>query len=176
MEMQKFSREKVMDTEEKIAYIENIRFVNKQNISWDQVEQYLKKYIGLSYEVSESEDVIYIASDFPEEYAESRYTKSLRGSLAKAKANAAQIVGKMIVLATNKRWIENKDVKHTKDAGKGWYRYDTYFGMPVKGSEEKETRVNIYKATLVVRSSIRGLYLYDVVNIKKEASKPLKSQ
>lgn len=37
MEMQKFSREKLVDTEEKIAYIENIIFVNKQNISRNQV-------------------------------------------------------------------------------------------------------------------------------------------
>lgn len=158
-----------------IAYIENIIFVNKQNISWNQVEQYLKRYIGTKYVVDESEDVICIASDFPDEYAESRYTKNLRGSIAKAKANAAQVVGKMIVIATNKRWVENKDEKHKKDAEKGWYRYDTYFGMPVKGSEEGKERINIYKATLVVRNSMKGLFLYDIVNIKKEASKPLKS-
>ena len=41
--------------------------MNKQNIPWNQVEQYLKKYIGLSYKVEESEDVIYVASDFPED-------------------------------------------------------------------------------------------------------------
>lgn len=45
-----------------------------------------------------------------------KYTKSLRGSIAKAKANAAQVIGKMIVIATNKRWIENKNEKHKKDA------------------------------------------------------------
>ena len=47
--------------------------------------------------------------------------------------------------------------------------------MPVQGSDEKESRVNIYKATLVVRSSLNGMFLYDIINIKKEASKPLKS-
>ena len=47
--------------------------------------------------------------------------------------------------------------------------------MPVKSSEEQEERLNIYKATLVVRSSMKGLFLYDIVNIKKEASKPLGS-
>ncbi len=81
----------------------------------------------------------------------------------------------MIVIATNKRWVENKDKKHWKEAEKGWYRYDTYFGIPVKGSEEKEERINVYKATLVVRHSMKGLFLYDIVNIKKEASKPLES-
>ena len=160
--------------EKNVAYIENIIFVNKQNIPWNQVEQYLKKIIGTRHMVAETDDVIYIASDFPDEYAESRYTKSLRGNIAKAKANAAQVVGKMIVIATNKRWVENKDIKHAKEAEKGWYRYDTYFGMPVKGSEEQEERLNIYKATLVVRSSMKGLFLYDIVNIKKEASTPHK--
>lgn len=121
------------------------------------------------------EDVICVASDFPDEYAESKYTKTLRGSIAKAKANASQVIGKMIVVATNRRWIENKDKKHVKDAEKGWYRYDTYFGIPVQGSEESKTRVNIFRATLVVRISLKGLFLYDVVNIKKEASKPLGS-
>lgn len=111
-----------MDT----VYIEDVVFVNKQNIPWNQVEQYLKKYVGQKYKVEESADVICIASDFPNEYAESKYTKSLRGNVAKAKAN------------------------------------------PVKGSEEKEMRVNIYKATLVVRNSMKGLFLYDIINIKKK--------
>ena len=81
----------------------------------------------------------------------------------------------MIVLATNRRWVENKEKKHEKDASKGWYRYDTYFGIPVQGNEEKETRINVFKATLAVRKSMKGLFLYDVVNIKKEASKPHES-
>lgn len=158
-----------------VAYIEDIIFLNKQNIPWNQVEDYLKRYVEESYIVEETNDVICIASDFPDEYAESKYTKSLRGSIAKAKANASQVIGKMIVVATNKRWIENKDEKHKKDAEKGWYRYDTYFGIPVQGSQEKEVRVNVFRATLVVRISLNGLFLYDVINIKKEASKPLKS-
>jgi len=158
-----------------VAYIENIIFLNKQDIPWDEVENYLKKYIEAAYVVEETKDVICIASDFPDEYAESRYTKSLRGSIAKAKANAAQVIGKMIVVATNRRWVKNKDKKHKKDAEKGWYRYDTYFAMPVQGSEESQKRVNIFRATLVVRISLKGLFLYDIINIKKEASKPLES-
>ena len=159
----------------KIAYIENVIFLNKQNIEWSQVEQYLKSYIGTIYVVTETEDVINIASDFPNEFAESKYTKRLRGNIAKAKANASQVIGKMIVLATNRRWVENKDEKHKKNAEKGWYRYDTYFAMPVQGSDENEKRINVYRATLVVRISLKGLFLYDVINIKKEASKPHES-
>ena len=66
--------------------------------------------------------MIHIQGDFPDEFTESRYTKKLRGALAKAKANAAQ---------------------------------------------------NRYLATAVVRIKDGKLYLYDVINIKKEASTPL---
>ena len=158
---------------QKVAYIEDIVFMNKQNIPWSEVETYLKQYVGHKYVVEETNDVINVGTDFPEEFSESKYTKSLRGSIAKAKANAAQVIGKMIVIATNKRWVENKNEKHGKDAKLGWYRYDSYFAMPVRGSDEKENRINIYKATLVVRNSLKGMFLYDVINIKKEASKPL---
>ena len=161
----------IMDT----ALIEKIIFVNKQNIPWAEVERYLKKYIGQEYTVAKTGDIIMIGTDFPDEFAESKYTKSLRGNLAKAKANAAQVVGKMIVVAENRRWVENKDKKHQKDAMGGWYRYDTFFAMPVQGSDEKQERRNIYRATLLVRIALNGLYLYDIVNIKKEASKPHKS-
>lgn len=160
---------------QKVVYIEDIIFMNKQNIPWSEVESYLKQYVGEKYIVEETKDLINVGSDFPEEFSESKYTKSLRGSIAKAKANAAQVIGKMIVIATNKRWIENKNEKHKKDAKQGWYRYDSYFAMPVQGSDEKGSRVNIYKATLVIRNSLKGLFLYDIINIKKEASKPLKS-
>lgn len=151
-------------------------FVNKQNISWNEVEQYLKRYIGKEYIVKEYHDTIIVASDFPNEYAESKYTKRLRGALAKVKANAAQVVDLMIMNAINRRWIENKDNKHKIDASEGWYRYDTYFGMQVKGSEDILDRINYYKATLVVRKTNKGLYLYDIINIKKEASMPLESK
>ncbi len=157
----------------KVAKIEEIIFVNKQNIPWNDVEQYLKQYIGSTFIVEEYQDSIGIAGDFPDEYSESKYTKKLRGALAKVKANAAQIIDLMIMNATNRRWIENKDDKHRNNASEGWYRYDTYFEMPVKGSNEKIERLNRYKATLVVRKTPQGLFLYDVLDIKKEASTPL---
>jgi len=99
---------------EEIAYIEDIIFVGKQNIPWSQVETYLKQYIGKRYVVKETGDVINVSADFPEEFAESKYTKNLRGNLSKAKANASQVIGKLIVIAKNKRWLENKNDKHKK--------------------------------------------------------------
>ena len=51
-------------SETKIAIIENIIFMNKQNIPWNQVEQYLKQYVGNEYQIKETGDVIHIAGDF----------------------------------------------------------------------------------------------------------------
>lgn len=158
-----------------VSKVDCIIFTNKQNIPWNDVEQYLKRYIGQEFIVNEYYDSIFIPSDFPDEYAESKYTKKLRGALAKVKANAAQIIDLLIINATNRRWMENKDDKHRRDASGGWYRYDTYFELPVKGSEEKRERWNQYKATLVVRKTEKGLFLYDIIDIKKEASMPLGS-
>ena len=69
----------------------------------------MKRYIGNFYEVKEYGDIVYIPGDFPDEYAESKYTKSLRGALAKVKANAAQVIGEMLENAKNRRWVENKE-------------------------------------------------------------------
>lgn len=159
-----------------VTEIEKIIFLSKQNIPWNDVEQYLKQYIGQAFVVNAYQDCIRIASDFPDEFSESRYTKSLRGALAKVKANSAQIIGSLIKNAVNRRWVENKNEKHKNNASEGWYRYDTYFKLPVKGSEEKVERFNQYKATLVVRKTAKGLFLYDVIDIKKEASTPFESR
>lgn len=115
----------------KYACVEKILFKNKQNIQWKKVEIFLKRYIGINVIVKEYGDVIYIPSDFPDEYSESRYTKSLRGALAKAKANASQVIVEILENANNRRWVENKDSKHNKDANDGWYRYDVRFAILV---------------------------------------------
>ncbi len=160
--------------ERNYSEIHAILFQGKQNIPWEQVENYLKKYIGMSYVVKEYGDVISIAGDFPDEYAESVYTKKLRGALAKVKANAAQIIDQLIIHAVNRRWTENRAEKHNQSAAEGWFRYDTYFSMEVRGNEETEIRVNRYVGTLVVRKKADKLFLYDLINIKKETSTPLK--
>ena len=51
----------------KIVVISDIRFKGKRNINWEEVEQYLKEYIGDCYEVVETSDQVYIGSDFPGE-------------------------------------------------------------------------------------------------------------
>ena len=153
------------------ANVSQILFKNKQNIPWNEVEQYLKKYIGKSFAVKDYGDVIHIAGEFPDEFTESQYTKKLRGGLAKAKANSGQVIGEMIENAQSRRWIENKDEKHNKEASGGWYRYDVSFTIPV--DDAGTVRRNAYQATAVVRIKKDRLYLYDIINIKKEASTPL---
>lgn len=153
--------------------VKEIIFKNKQKIPWDDVEKYLKKYIGKEYTIKKYNDIVQINGDFPDEYSESKYTKGLRGALSKAKANASQVIGEILENADNRRWVENKDEKHAKEANGGWYRYDVGFSIPVE-HEGNKCR-NYYRATAVVRIRDAVLYLYDIVNIKKEVSTPLES-
>lgn len=48
----------------KIAKIKEVVFVSKQNIPWNDVEQYLKQCIGQMFVGEEYQDSIYIASTF----------------------------------------------------------------------------------------------------------------
>lgn len=41
-----------------VAYIEDIIFLNKQNIPWNEVETYLKRYVEKEYIVAETNDAI----------------------------------------------------------------------------------------------------------------------
>ena len=148
-------------------------FTGKKNVPWTEVEKYLKRYIGHLFVIEETNDEIMIPSDFPDEYTGSDHTKSLRGAVAKAKANLISELPALVKGAKNKRFSENKSEKHAKDACFGWYRYDIYFGVLVKAENEISSRVNLYRGTLVVRCNEKGKELYDIVNIKKEASKPL---
>ena len=74
----------------KTVIIQDIRFKGKRNIKWSDVEQYLVEFIGDIYYIAENNDEeIYIGRDLPSEYTGSIYTKRLKGTVAKAKANAS---------------------------------------------------------------------------------------
>ena len=72
---------------EKAIFIRRVLFRGRRNIAWHEVENYLKSFVGKSYLIPEYGDRIFIGTDFPDEYTESKYTKRLRGALAKVKAN-----------------------------------------------------------------------------------------
>lgn len=115
-----------------------------------------------------------IGDDLPSEYSGSKYTHSIKGTNAKAKANAVQGIPEMIEIAVEKHFRENKESKHWRNAMYGWYRYDSRFAIPVYRDDEEVERYNIFHASLIVRYSEDGkLYLYDVIDIKKETSNPI---
>lgn len=160
----------------KLVIINDILFKGRQNIKWAEVESYIKQYVGDSIDVAETEDVIFIGPDLPDEYANSKYTARLKGAMAKAKANAAQGIPELVEIATNRRFKENLKKKHQYDAKLGWYRYDSRFALPVFNKNDGLERYNVYRVELVVRHSADGkLYLYDIINAKKETGTPLES-
>ena len=155
-----------------IVVINDIIFKGKRSIEWRDVEKYLRQYIGDFYQMAESEDIIYIGTDLPDEYSGSNYTKHIKGTIAKAKANAAQAIPEMIEIATSKSFQDNKKYKHSRHAKNGWYRYDTRFALPVYDGNGNIERYNVFSARLLIRHAASGkMYLYDVLEIKKETSK-----
>ena len=115
----------------KTVFIHDILFKGKRTINWGEVERYLKRYVGEIYTVAASNDVVYIGPDLPDEYAHSNYTHILRGTNAKAKANAVQGLPELMEVANGKSYTENYKTKHNTDAMYGWYRYESRFALPV---------------------------------------------
>ena len=155
-----------------IVMINDIAFKGKRSVEWSDVEKYLRQYVGDFYQIAETEDIIYIGTDLPDEYSGSNYTKHIKGTIAKAKANAAQAIPEMIEFATSKSYEDNKKNKHSRHAKNGWYRYDTRFALPVYDENGEIERYNVFSARLLIRHASSGkMYLYDVLEIKKETSK-----
>ena len=160
----------------KIVVLQNIVFKNKQNIDWNAVKKYLQRYVGEIVTITEFEDIIHIGSEFPDEFKGSNYTKHLKGANAKAKANAAQGIIEMLMIATEKHFSKNHKTKHSTTAGNGWYYYTTRFAIPLYQNNAKLDIYNIYSARIIINCTKFGtMYLYDLIDIKKETSTPLKT-
>ena len=158
----------------KVVLINDIRFQSRRNSQWNEIEEYLKEYIGKCYKILETSEEIYIAVDFPDEYSHSKDTKAVKGANEKAKANAITVIGKLIEIADHKTEYPDYGNKHGNKAKYGWYRYDTRLGIPVYDENNVLKSYNIFSARLLVRrDGNEKLYLYDIVRIKKETSKPL---
>jgi hypothetical protein len=155
----------------KIALINDIRFKSRKGIDWNEVEQYLKEYIGEYFEISETSEKIYIGSDFPDEFSHSNDTKGLKGANMKAKANITPAIGELIQIASEKAQYpdyKNKQnmVRQAVVSGINWFQ--VYYDED--GNLE---RYNIFSTRMLVRCDADGkLYLYDLVRTKKETSKP----
>ena len=93
-----------------IVMINDIAFKGKRSVEWSDVEKYLRQYVGDIYRIAETEDIIYIGTDLPDEYSGSNYTKHIKGTIAKAKANAVQAIPEMIEIATSKTFEDNRKI------------------------------------------------------------------
>ena len=154
-----------------IVVINDIIFKGKQSIQWNEVEEYLRRYIGEFYTIADTNEIVYIGSDLPDEYAHSEYTHILKGANAKAKANAAQGIPELIEIATGKSYKANSKDKHSRDAKYGWYRYESRFALPILGIDGEVERYNVFHVALIIRHNKDDRkYLYDITNIKKEMS------
>lgn len=148
----------------------------KRSVDWNDVKTYLVEYVGEFYKIASSGDVIYIGSDLPDEYTGSKYTHNIKGTAAKAKANAAQGIPELIEIAQDKHFKDNQGEKHQWNARYGWYRYNSRFALPVFAEDGSVERYNVFHASLLIRHDNSGkLYLYDIIDIKKETSNPLES-
>ena len=161
----------------KTVFIHDILFKGKRVIDWEDVEKYLRQYVGEFYRIEDSNETVYIGADLPDEYAHSNYTKILKGTNAKAKANAAQGLPELLQIATDKQFEANKKEKHQKDARYGWYSYNTRFALPVFDENGEIERYNVFNAALLIRHANDGKqYLYDIMKIKKETSTLFRSE
>ena len=160
-----------------IVIINDIRFKGKRSLNWDDVEEYLRSYVGDFYSIAESNEIVYIGADLPDEYSHSEYTRILKGANEKAKANAAQGLPELINTAKNMAFTENSKAKHQKDAMYGWYKYESRFALPIFGSDGEIERYNVFHAAMIFRHAQDGKkYLYDIMNIKKETSNLFQSK
>ncbi len=160
----------------KIVLINDIIFKGKRSVNWKDVEEYLKQYVDEFFEIADTRDIVYIGLDLSDEYTNSNYTRRLKGASAKAKANAAQGLPEMIEIASGKNFEENRKDKHKRDAKYGWYRYESRFALPVFDENGHVERYNVFHVLMLMRHAKDGkIYLYDIMEIKKETSKLFQS-
>ncbi|MCR5227214.1 MAG: hypothetical protein K6E27_08380 [Eubacterium sp.] len=157
-----------------IVVINDILFKGRRGIKWDEIKAYLKRFVGDTYIITETDDEINIGADFPNEYTGSIYTYRLKGAVAKAKANVAQGIPELIEIAVGGNHRDNKEAKHFRNARYGWYRFDSRFAMPVYYENGMIERYNVFHVSLIIRHAEDGkMYLYDIIDIKKETGNPL---
>ena len=145
--------------------INDIIFKGRQAINWEDVENYLMRYVGDLYTIADNKKIVFIGTDLPDEYTHSEYTNILKG------ANAAQGLPELIEIASGVRYTPNTKPKHNTDAIHGWYRYESRFALPVFGDNGEVARYNVFHVAMILRHVEDGKkYLYDIMNIKKETS------
>lgn len=51
----------------KIVLINDIIFKGKRSVNWDDVKNYLETYVGEFYEIADTNDIVYIGKELPDE-------------------------------------------------------------------------------------------------------------
>lgn len=60
-----------------------------------------------------------------------------------------------------------------RNAANGWYRFNSHFALPVYDENGEVERYNVFHASILIRHDANGkMYLYDIMDIKKETSNP----
>ncbi len=144
--------------------IDDKNFVNDKSLSPSKIiKNVSNNYIGKSFCIKESNQVINIGKDFPGEYAYSKSTCSLSKGRKILKSKILNNIDEIILNAKNRNYSSNKKTKHVKDGKYGFYKYDTLFSIN-KLNEEK-----FYTGKIVIRNDINGKkYLYDIISIKEK--------
>lgn len=76
-------------------------------------------------------------------------------------------------IATGKHFRQNYGEKHNRNAANGWYRFNSHFALPVYDENGEIERYNVFHASILIRHDANGkMYLYDIMDIKKEMSNP----
>ena len=55
-----------------IVLVNDVRYKSRRSIEWNEIETYLKQYVGECFEILETSDKVYIGTDFPDEFAYSK--------------------------------------------------------------------------------------------------------
>lgn len=153
----------------KVVEIDTIVFSGKRKIDWSGVERYLKKYVGRQYVIDETDDLVFIGLDFPDEYSNSKDSVKALGTVGKAKANASQAIPELIRIASDISFQENLKEKHKTNAKYGWYRCTVRFTLPVSDDKGNIIGTNAFRGRMIIRCDADGKkYLYDIIDIKKE--------
>ena len=154
---------------QKVVRIGTIIFSSKRRIDWVGVEDYLKRYVGEEYVIDETNDVICIGSEFPDEYTHSKDSNKSLGTIGKAKANISQAIPELIQIAANVTFSMNYEQKHSKNAKHGWLYCIVRFILPITDDKKNIIGQNYFRGRMVIRCDQNGKkYLYDIVDIKKE--------
>lgn len=153
-----------------IVVINDIRFRGKSWDEWDEIEEYLRQYVGECYEILETSENVFIGEDFPKEFTGSEYTTHLWKGKKHAKANVVSGIPELINTASAPQHNENMKQKHQDNARFGWYSYKVRFALPVYriGKSASLTEYKLYSADMLVRHDKDDKkYLYDIINIER---------